>query len=364
MTGRSFLGRYPSWPVDSMTAQTAPSSKTWLEWVFREMFRAMHNQEQDNFDDVRYPEAQRNAFFADMHAWYLSFLAENAESFFAARNLLEDDASRNLFDRLILYRLLGHLHIRLPVKHRSEVPAEWKIDATGDIGMLGQLGVFSVPYAGTDVWVKCIPSNVAATFLSDQYRFNRGGVRIKAEPGDYVIDGGGCFGDTALAFAADIGVNGWVYTFDPILKHCEIMREAFQMNPGLASRISLFDVGLADTDAERDAVHSVHQSINPGARLEEGLPTRTIDSLVASGEIVRIDFLKMDIEGSELGALQGGEQSLKRWRPRLAISLYHRPEDLFSIPLWLGSLECGYRFFLNHHSIHQEETVLYATAAS
>ena len=345
-----------------MTAETVSSSKTWLAWVFREMFRAMHNQEQDNFDDVRYPEAQRNAFFADMHAWYLGFLTENADAFYAARSLLEDDASRDLFDRLVLYRLLGHLHVRLPVRHRSVVPAEWKIDDTGDAGMLGQLRVFSVPYAGSDVWVKCVPSNVAATFLSDQYRFDRGGVRIMAEPGDYVIDGGGCFGDTALAFAADIGASGRVYTFDPILKHCEIMREAFQMNPQLASRISVFDVGLSDTNTERDAAHSGPQSINPGARLEEGLPTRTIDSLVDSGEIERIDLLKMDIEGSELGALQGGEKALRRWRPRLAISLYHRPEDLFSIPLWLGSLECGYRFFLNHHSIHHEETVLYSTA--
>ena len=346
-----------------MAEETVASSKTWLAWVFREMFRAMHNQEQDNFDDVRYPEAQRNAFFPDMHASYLSFLTENVDAFFAARSLLEDDASHDLFDRLILYRLLGHLHIRLPVKHRSEVPAEWKIDETGDTGMLGHLCVFSVPHAGTDVWVKCIPSNVAATFLSDQYRFDRGGVRIQAEAGDHVIDGGGCFGDTALAFAADIGSNGRVYTFDPILKHCEIMREAFHMNRSLASRISLFDVGLADTNIGRDPAHSGAQSINPGARLEKGLPTRTIDSLVASGEIERIDFLKMDIEGSELGALKGGEKSLKRWHPKLAISLYHRPEDLFSIPSWLSSLDCGYRFFLNHHSIHHEETVLYATAA-
>ena len=71
----------------------------------------------------------------------------------------------------------------------------------------------------------------------------------------------------------------------------------------------------------------------------------------------------MDIEGSELDALKGAEHSLRRWRPKLALSLYHRPEDLFSIPLWLDSLDCGYSFFLDHYSIHTEETVLYALAA-
>jgi hypothetical protein len=142
------------------------------------------------------------------------------------------------------------------------------------------------------------------------------------------------------------------------------MREAFQMNPRLASHIELFDVGLADGDSMRDASHSTPQGVNPGARLEQGLPTRTIDGLVRSHEIEHIDLIKMDIEGSELAALRGAENSLRRWRPKLAISLYHRPEDFFAIPLWLKSLDCGYRLFLNHYSIHHEETVLYGTSAA
>ena len=346
-----------------MAEEISSSSKIWLASIFQEMFRSMHNHEQDNFDDFRYPEAHRTAFFYEVHAQYMSFLIEHAEAFHAARGLLEDRASRDLFDRLLLFRLLGHLHVRLPVKRRSSVPAEWKIDETGDVGMFGPLSIYSVPYKGSEIWVKCAASNVAATFLSGQYYFDRDGVRIAPEPGDYVIDGGGYLGDTALAFAADVGPSGWVYTFDPMLRHCEIMREAFRLNSHLVSHMNLFDVGLAGTDRARDAAHSVLQPINPGARLEEGLPTRTIDGLVSSNEVKKIALIKMDIEGSELGALQGAENSLRRWRPKLAISLYHRPEDFFSIPLWLDSLKCGYRFFLDHYSIHNEETVLYATAA-
>lgn len=312
-----------------MADETVGSSKAWRASIFHEMFRLMHNYEQDNFDGHRYPEAQRSAFFYDVHAQYMSFLVEHADAFHAARALLDDQASRDLFDKLVLFRLLGHMHVRLPVEPRRAVPAEGKIDDTGDIGMFGPLPIFSVPYHGSETWVKCGASNVAATFLSGQYYFDRGGVRIAPEAGDHVIDGGGCFGDTALAFAADVGSHGRVYTFDPMLKHCAIMREAFQMNSRLASHIDLFDVGLAGTDSERDAAHSTPQPINPGARLEEGLPTRTIDGLVSSNKIERIDLIKLDIEGSELGALQGGEKSLKRWRPKLAISLYHRPRICF-----------------------------------
>jgi FkbM family methyltransferase len=353
-----------------MAEAIAGASRAWLAAIFQEMFRSMHNQEQDNFDDFRFPEQLRTAFFYDVHARYLSFVVENADAFHAARGLLEDLASRDLFDKLVLFRLLGHLHVRLPVSNRESlhrgkdtVPSEWKIDETGDVGMFGPLSIFAVPYKGSEIWVKCVASNVAGTFLSGQYHFERGGVRIAPEPGDYVIDGGGCLGDTALAFAQDVGANGWVYTFDPMLKHCEIMREAFQMNPGLASHIDLFDVGLAGADSARDTAHSTPQPVNPGARLEKGLPTRTIDGLVSANEVKQIDLIKMDIEGSELEALRAGENSLRRWHPKLAISLYHRPEDLFSIPLWLDSLNCGYRFFLDHYSIHHEETVLYATAA-
>ncbi|MEP7063046.1 MAG: FkbM family methyltransferase [Betaproteobacteria bacterium] len=352
-----------------MNEEPVVTSKAWLASIMVDLFRSVHNQEQDNFDSFRYPEAHRNAFFYDAHARFLGYLNEHLDSFHASRALLEDQPSRDLFDKLILYRLLGHLHVRLPFNNpetiqRMQVPDEWKIDDTGDMGMFGPLSIFSVPHKGSNIWMKGWTSNVAAAFLSEQYYFDRAGIRIAPALDDHVIDGGGCFGDTALAFANEVGPSGMIYTFDPIPKHCEIMREAFQMNPRLASHIKIFDVGLAKENHAGKAAQVDERSINPGARLDDGLPTRTIDDLVGAQELDRIDFIKMDIEGSELGALQGGEKSLRRWRPKLAISLYHRPEDFFAIPLWLDSLDCGYRYYLDHYSIHNEETVLYAISSA
>ena len=103
-------------------------------------------------------------------------------------------------------------------------------------------------------------------------------------------------------------------------------------------------------------------AIDPCARIvTEAMPTTTIDEAATRSNALRVDFIKMDIEGSELSALRGAESTIRRWQPKLAISLYHRPEDFFSIPSWIDSLGIGYRLFLDHYSIHHEETVLYAT---
>ncbi len=337
-------------------------SEAWLDWVITEMFGLMHNVEVENFDANRYRGVDPNVFFFRQHASYFSFLRSNASSFMAARDLLVDSMSKDLFDRLVLFRLLGHLHVRLPfntprARTARSVIEQWRVEDTVDSGVLGPLSIFAVPLGDDVLCMKCWPGNIAANVLFRQYYFDRNGVSVGPTTGDYALDVGGCFGDTALFFARDVGERGRVDTFDPMPKHCEIMRDNFAMNPSLASRISLHTFGLSD--ANKDTT-GVRDGIDPGARIGDDLPTRTLDSL----NLPRVDFIKMDIEGSELAALKGGEQTIRRCKPKLAISLYHRPEDFFTIPVWINSLGCGYRLFLDHYSIHHEETVLYATAAS
>ena len=58
----------------------------------------------------------------------------------------------------------------------------------------------------------------------------------------------------------------------------------------------------------------------------------TIDKLSAELSLDRVDFIKMDIEGAERQALEGARETIQRFRPKLAIALEHRPEDLKDIP--------------------------------
>ena len=75
----------------------------------------------------------------------------------------------------------------------------------------------------------------------------------------------------------------------------------------------------------------------------ETVDCRTVDELL-DGRAV--DFIKLDVEGSEAGALRGAEKTLSRCRPSLLVSAYHRSEDLFALPLLLARLCPGSRLYL------------------
>lgn len=72
------------------------------------------------------------------------------------------------------------------------------------------------------------------------------------------------------------------------------------------------------------------------------------------------NFIKMDIEGAEGQALDGARKTISAHRPRLAISAYHRPRDLWELLLKIRSWNLGYSFHLRNHSHNGFDTVLYA----
>lgn len=72
-------------------------------------------------------------------------------------------------------------------------------------------------------------------------------------------------------------------------------------------------------------------------------------------------FISMDIEGAEMEALKGAARTIEACRPDLGISVYHSPDHIWEIPLFLKSLCPGYRFHLRNHTGFTYETVLYAT---
>lgn len=89
------------------------------------------------------------------------------------------------------------------------------------------------------------------------------------------------------------------------------------------------------------------------------IPITTINKYCTDNNI-KPDFIKMDIEGAELSALKGGIETIKKYRPQLAISIYHSNEDFINIPLYLNRELTNYNFAIGHYSPSLSETVLYA----
>jgi FkbM family methyltransferase len=73
----------------------------------------------------------------------------------------------------------------------------------------------------------------------------------------------------------------------------------------------------------------------------------------------RVTYIKMNIEGAELEALEGAAKSIKRWAPKLAISAYHRPDDLWRVPEKIHELRGDYSLYFRQHDGGIIETVAY-----
>ena len=73
---------------------------------------------------------------------------------------------------------------------------------------------------------------------------------------------------------------------------------------------------------------------------------RSVDSILG-GEAATI--IKYDVEGSEKQALLGSAETIRRYKPRLIVSLYHRTGDMTELPLLIKELNPAYKMYLRHH---------------
>lgn len=300
--------------------------------------------------------------FAQPHATELAWLYQR----------LDDDESRELLVQLIAFRALGHRLVKLP----SNRPQHWRAvegmerraegSETVDANFLGwRLHKLDLRDIGYPIALFCTPYGAAIQFIHEQYRCETAQGTIEARPGDVVVDAGGCWGDTGLYFAHRVGGEGRVYSFEFLPDNLSIYQRNLSMNPELAGRIVLspHPVWLARDEELFVSRNGPGTFVGPERKSEgdQTIRTMTIDQLQERPDFRRIDFIKMDIEGAELPALRGAEAVLRKFRPRLAITVYHSLADFWEIPQYLDYLGLGYRFYLRHFTTHAEETVLFAT---
>ena len=196
------------------------------------------------------------------------------------------------------------------------------------------------------------PEGLREVWRKDQY-FPEGIITLSER--EVFVDGGAYTGDTLLAFIRKAK--------NKYARCC-----AFEPEPANAASLR----ALAGRQGFRDVEIIAKGLWSKAATLRFTAAEGTAGSAVSAAGALSIEaaaidelapdatFIKLDVEGAELEALKGAAATIKRNRPKLAVCLYHKPGDLFEIPLFIKSLAPEYRLYLRQHQPVSCELVLYA----
>lgn len=176
-------------------------------------------------------------------------------------------------------------------------------------------------------------------------------------PYEIFVDAGGFDGLTTKEFLKWCGGNGYSYCFEADVSNIETLRHHL----------------AGDTNCEiipkalwsETTVLSMHMTGNYASSVTEQIEGDNVQQIqaVALDDFARdktVTFIKMDIEGAELEALRGAKHIIMEQHPKLAISIYHKVEDVWTIPKLLMEYYAGYKFYMRHYSFAGYDTVLYA----
>lgn len=178
----------------------------------------------------------------------------------------------------------------------------------------------------------------------------------------YVIDGGAFHFDTGERFLnwnREHGFEG-IFSYEPDPVNYEICREklaALPMDERARQNSRIIHAGLSDRDSVMNFSANGSDESHFAADGGISVPLVSIDGTVGDRFVA---FIKLDVEGFELQALKGAENTIRRCRPRMAVCAYHKLEDLLELPKWILDLNMNYRLRLRMYSNEYLEIVLYA----
>ncbi len=284
-----------------------------------------------------------------------------------------DSESQNLLVNILAYRLVGYKKVMINgqakdfLKLMSESELDVISDEKIDIGF-GNIILenLSLKKLGYDLILFATKFTVIIDFKIEQYALNltKNTKSISAKTGETVLDVGACWGDTSLYFSHKVGVTGQVYAFEFIPSNLEILKKNLSLNPSFSKNIKIQNSPVGENSEDKlfylDQGPASRLFSNPISGQTGEAKLISLDDFVKNNEIEKVDFIKMDIEGSELRALKGAKNTIMKFKPRLAIAIYHSLNDFVEIPEYLKSLGLGYEFHLGHFTIHSEETILFA----
>jgi FkbM family methyltransferase len=164
------------------------------------------------------------------------------------------------------------------------------------------------------------------------------------------------------------------YSFEPLISNCEIINKKCKTNKW--NNVEVVNAAVSNTNSSLEVygeetgiggggedILSMERYIEyDGEKLGYAKNTLVVDTVTIddfSEKHLKPTFIKMDIEGSEMSALIGGKNVINKYKPKLAICIYHKPSDLSSISKYLKQLNPNYRMYIRHYRDYICDTVLY-----
>ncbi|MBI2623049.1 MAG: FkbM family methyltransferase [Candidatus Liptonbacteria bacterium] len=184
-------------------------------------------------------------------------------------------------------------------------------------------------------------------YVKDQYH-----ARDHMKPDAVVVDVGANLGFFAR-LAAELAPKGQVYAFEPVPSTFALLQknapQALSVIKGLGAttekkKIFTSDISM-DCSVLADSPH-VGAKNDDYSNVEEVALT-SLDEFVAERKLSRVDFIKIDIEGYERFALEGARATLTKWKPVVAVSAYHNPDDKTVLPALMASIDPSYRYTIS-----------------
>lgn len=179
-------------------------------------------------------------------------------------------------------------------------------------------------------------------------------IPLEKKPKEIFVDAGAYDGKSALEFCLWNPDYEKVYAVEPEEENCVKCRDTFSRNKIVSAEV--IQSGLWSYDG----VLKLCQDQDRSYVTEQGDITVSVSCLDHILEGQRADFIKMDIEGAEMEALKGAADTIRKYHPKLAICVYHKPEDIIEIPSYIKMLNPDYKFYLRHYTLGTTETVLFA----
>ena len=276
---------------------------------------------------------------------FINFYNQNKNKFQEVFNILSDEYSKKIFYKILNLRsnLLNIERIKL-----SDLPTsdEKQLDYENN----AKLYLKDLTLIENDN----LKNHIAFTISLNTYSY----FDIVTPKNKKVIINAGAYNTTSVMFSY-FSPSAKIYAFEPqksIHQDNVLLSKKFKnikpINSGIWEKTTKVSFNIEEDQYTASSISKTGTNM---------IDVVSIDDFILNKNIEKVDFIKMDIEGAELEDLLGASTVIQTQKPDLAISIYHKPEHLYEIPLLIKKLLPEYKVYIEHNYYNYTETVCFAT---